>query len=983
MSINSSTKKFQQQENSAYDLLGKCLEDSIANISVDEVYNHSSHNFKVSGDKYRGGCPFHHSKSGSSFSVTASNKLFYCPGCGFGGSPVEYLHSLKVGRWEKPRGKDFVDAVKDLALLAGVSFPEYKLSPEQIEKARTWERRRSILQATIEICQQTLWSDLEIVARRYLIEKRGIFEAGIKDLGLGFFSSYSDVVRDLQERGFELNEIKSVGLKSLEGYITYPWLDANSRPLTIYGRWHTQVPPARKPKTIALRGQSTKRSPLYLDRALKARHSEIILVEGVNDAALAQSLGLTNVCAYVAASCSSEQIETLKRKGIEKVILCGDPDNAGDNGTASNLNRMIKAGISVHIAPRLPDNLDPDEFILKYGVEAWNEHIKNAQHGFRWQAKRLVQQCGSSKDGEIEKLTQLAASWANDIPSSLHKELDTFFWSEIDRHTGAISSGKFKDSLEQFQAQQLNNLHTMNETVITELDEAGELKLEIRKLIEVGATDSDVEIAIPELAKCYDRSPSDIRRLFKAIETETNRDEDRDLRDREINNLLKISQEDIKLDTYLPTQLADPLAKLAVYLGANNASLLTTLLTVSASLLPISTNLKLIEATDFYAYPILYSGICAESGSGKSPLIKIFIDPLYRLQQEEEVRYKEKLKIYEEEYRQWKKAKDTEIDPPTRPKPPREYIVTDATTEAIAFIQNNQPNNGFLGYFDELTALIGLQNAYRGGKGADAEKILSGRDGTGFKINRAGGTRINCIRSGYSILGGIQPDILKKHMGDFSDPSGFWARFIWVNLPIKKKTFPNVSINLAIGELLYSLYQRLGKIDNSFELSPQAQLTFKRWYERSEELKLTEPRQALRAVYAKSQRLSGELALLLHCIIHSLNNNEPPQEIQLETMQAAVQLTEIYINQVRLIHANSSVSEDNSSSLHFKIIDLSHRKGWVKARDVQNGIRSFKKVSPSRIRSIFRDLEVHGYGIIEGEGKKLSWKANAVDAVDR
>ncbi|WP_413467384.1 DUF3987 domain-containing protein [Pleurocapsa sp. FMAR1] len=119
-----------------------------------------------------------------------------------------------------------------------------------------------------------------------------------------------------------------------------------------------------------------------------------------------------------------------------------------------------------------------------------------------------------------------------------------------------------------------------------------------------------------------------------------------------------------------------------------------------------------------------------------------------------------------------------EIDAPVKPKPPREYIVTDSTSEAIAHIQNNQPNNGFLGWFDELTALFGQQNAYRGGKGSDTEKILSGRDGTGFKINRVGGRRINCIRSGYSIIGGIQPDILKKHMGDFSNPSGLWARFV-------------------------------------------------------------------------------------------------------------------------------------------------------------------------------------------------------------
>lgn len=467
-----------------------------------------------------------------------------------------------------------------------------------------------------------------IEARQYLTETRGISEAGIKDLGLGFFHSYNDVVQNLQDRGFDRDEIKSVRLKALDGYITYPWLDANNRPLTIYGRWHTQVPPENKPKTIALSGKSTKRSPLYLDRALKDRHSEIILVEGVNDAALAQSLGLTNVSAYVGASCSNEQIETLKKKGIAKVILCGDPDSAGDNGTVSNLIRMIELEISVYIAPKLPDNLDPDEFILKYGVEAWCEHINNAEHGFRWQAKRLIQQCGTDTDEAIEKLTKLAVSWTSSIPSSMQKELDTFFWSEIDRLTGTISSGKLKHSLNRFQAQQQNSLHLMNETVVTEFDGAEELKQEIRNLIETGTSDSDVEIAIPELARQYERSSSDLRRLFKAIESELDRDEDRDLRDREINNLLEISKEDIRLDAYIPAKLADPLAKLAVYLGVNNASLLTILLTVSASLLPINTNLKLIEATDFYAYPILYSGICAESGSGKSPLIKVFVNPL-------------------------------------------------------------------------------------------------------------------------------------------------------------------------------------------------------------------------------------------------------------------------------------------------------------------------------------------------------------------
>lgn len=97
------------------------------------------------------------------------------------------------------------------------------------------------------------------------------------------------------------------------------------------------------------------------------------------------------------------------------------------------------------------------------------------------------------------------------------------------------------------------------------------------------------------------------------------------------------------MDAYIQRDLAISLEQLAVYLGVNHASLLSTLLTISASLLPINTSLKLIEATSFHAHPILYTGICAESGSGKSPLIKVFIKPLSRLQQEEEKRYQRTL----------------------------------------------------------------------------------------------------------------------------------------------------------------------------------------------------------------------------------------------------------------------------------------------------------------------------------------------------
>ncbi len=129
----------------SYNQLLSTSEQSTSALSVEQIYDDPSHNFKISGDKYRGGCPFHESKSGTSFNVSASNKLFYCPACDFGGNPVSYIHSMTVGRWENPKRKDFVDAVKELASLAGISFPDFKPTAEQIEHSIYWERRKSII----------------------------------------------------------------------------------------------------------------------------------------------------------------------------------------------------------------------------------------------------------------------------------------------------------------------------------------------------------------------------------------------------------------------------------------------------------------------------------------------------------------------------------------------------------------------------------------------------------------------------------------------------------------------------------------------------------------------------------------------------------------------------------------------------------------------------------------------------------------------
>jgi putative DNA primase/helicase len=433
----------------AGDALSPCLEDAILGLSAEQIYNHPAHNFKLNGDRLRGGCPLHQSNSGSSFVVTISSKLFWCAGCQFGGGPADYRASIKAGRWVKARGKDFVETVRELAAKANVPFPARESSPEEIAKAQKWERRRAVLAETQNYCQEILWSERveALEARNYLIAERGLTNEEIKLLPIGYYPSAGELKRHLISKGFSDEDWKGTGCvwKEMERYITFLWNDANGRPLTIYGRYFKKSPSEGKPKTLATPGAKTKQSPLYFDLALKAGHKEIILVEGVMDAALLQAKGDTRVCAYVAASCSGDQIETLKRRGITKITLCGDPDHGGEKGTNSNLLRLTEAEIGVYIAPKLPDGLDPDEFLLAHGIESWKAHINSAVHGFRWKAQQLIESGDVTSDKGKAEVLQSAIAFCKAVKN--HSDLYVFFWPIIRNNLG-MEPEEFRAQLE-------------------------------------------------------------------------------------------------------------------------------------------------------------------------------------------------------------------------------------------------------------------------------------------------------------------------------------------------------------------------------------------------------------------------------------------------------------------------------------------------------------------------------------------------------
>jgi len=350
---------------------------------------------------------------------------------------VRFLDYVNGG--QNPTGPDFPQAVRSLCEKCGVRSPEREYTPEEMEKEVQRERRKSALDAVIGHCQEALWSGRGTSARDYLVRERGLTEEGIKALGLGLYTSSADISAYLQNAGVDVADTALLWPK-LEGYIIFPWADANGQPLTLYGRWPGK-PPEGLPKTIALPGEGTKASPLYFDRTRQAHHKDLILVEGVLDAAVLQEKGDSRVMACVAAQLSGLQVETLTRHRVASVTICLDPDGGGERGTLSCIKSLHEAGIAAYVAPTLPDGMDPDQFVIKHGMDAWKAHVGRKVHALRYQAEAIVRKHKAGKvwtdAGRVAALDEaIAFDTATKDPERL-PALELFFWPVIKEATGA------------------------------------------------------------------------------------------------------------------------------------------------------------------------------------------------------------------------------------------------------------------------------------------------------------------------------------------------------------------------------------------------------------------------------------------------------------------------------------------------------------------------------------------------------------------
>lgn len=940
-------------------------EQALEQLSNEQIYDRFDHQFQADETgKLRGYPPFRESESGTSFTVFPDGG-FYDSGDDFGGYASDYIHSLKVGYWEKAKGGDFAEAVRALCSKAGLPFPDQGLSEADVQQINFWQRKKEALSEVYQCCYNRLWGSSEQAAQALTyLHRRGFSDEGIADLGIGLYC-HNEVEAHLIEKGFTETEIQEFGFHPrYNDYLTYPWYTANGEPLTVYFRYYQKTPPAGKSKTYALKGQRSKRSPLFMNWAVQAGDKELTFVEGVNDAALLQSLGQTNVIASVAASFSGDQIQHLKRHRIESVTLVNDPDAGGTSGTMSNIKSLTEAGIDCYVPQHLPNDADPDEFVTQYGISAWKEHLKTAQNGIAWVIDHFLNQyrdgTDRGRDRAIDEIYQYLAKF----------KLDDSQRSKLETKINCILGEKLGINVEAINLRATGKHVSSNS--LSKQDAIGK----IDELIEQNLSNSELQVQLKELEKTTGWRKSELDKLYKTRFDELEKRETRQNTKEELDQFLQIGQKQVKLAEVLEPNLAEALADYARLKGSIDEVVITTLLPIVACQVPKGTKLELIK-NHFYANPIMYTCLIAESGSGKTPIRDGLKAPLEDYQQQLEQQWKDQLEQWKLDKERVKQHnKDKNADPLPEPeKPVKKSIFTDQFTgEALCRMMLNNPEHGILLDQEELVSLIKTADQYRG-KGDDIEKLLKARDGGSFKVDRMKDEESYYVpESSISINGGIQPEVLQKHM-DLNDPNGFWARFFFCQAPSIKTKFPrkgNSVDAVDVYPVLNHLYTRIrGLKPHIYEMDDEAHDLYANWCDHlSDELE-EEDRQGVRAVLSKLRKHTGELALLLHLI----NHETPDHYVGMETVKKAIHLAQFYLDQLLSVHLDSKGSQDELSPKLKAIVELSQEQGWITARNVQRGShkRKFKDDSAHHIRELFAELEELGYGITRTENNSTQY----------
>ncbi|MBA3052682.1 DNA primase [bacterium] len=335
-------------------------------VSVAEQY----FPLRRAGGNFTALCPFHSEKT-PSFVISKQKQIYKCFGCGEGGNVFTFV--MKLDR------VSFPEAVRSLAVRAGIEVPEKAAGPE--------EKRKNYLFSVMSRISKFYADNLKKskMAGDYLF-KRGITPEMAEKFGMGFSPDGETLIKFAKGENIASGDLLKLGLvveragsltDKFRFRIIFPICDSQGRTVGFGGRavGDSKVKYLNSPETILFR----KSEVLYaMDIAKKNIIDEgrVIVTEGYMDVLTLHQFGFTNAVGVLGTAFTDSHVYQLARF-TEKVYMLFDSDAAGITAVLRSAGKVLSAGLETYVI-RLLKTKDADDFLHKFGSPELEERIKEA-----------------------------------------------------------------------------------------------------------------------------------------------------------------------------------------------------------------------------------------------------------------------------------------------------------------------------------------------------------------------------------------------------------------------------------------------------------------------------------------------------------------------------------------------------------------------------------------------------------------------------
>jgi len=345
-------------------------------------------------------CPWH-DDTRPSLQVNPERQSWKCWPCDIGGDIFSFVMKME--------GVDFPEALAMLADRAGIKLQRPsrgELSPSvpggiderTLYKAAAWVERQY---------HECLLHSPDAEPARNYFQERGISAESIERFQLGFAPLDRDWI--LKQAGGSASRAKvleTIGVlrRSSTGGAPYDFFrgrglfaihDSQGRPVGMGGRLLPGVESFLPGKYV-----NSPETPLFhkshllygLDLAKETIHKSksgkktALVMEGYTDVIIAHQFGFTNAVAVLGVALGEAHVKILKRF-VDRIVLVLDGDDAGQKRANEVLELFVAQQADLQILT-LPDDLDPCDFLLLRGAEAFAELLATGtvdalDHAFR------------------------------------------------------------------------------------------------------------------------------------------------------------------------------------------------------------------------------------------------------------------------------------------------------------------------------------------------------------------------------------------------------------------------------------------------------------------------------------------------------------------------------------------------------------------------------------------------------------------------